>query len=110
MAIAQVVPIYETAKVNLELPACTLSGFTYLLEQYRTLFYTKPGYTEDTWHYIPTTGNPVKVPPRRIPAQYRTEVTQQLQTMLDEGIIKLLSVGIVLGWHQLFLFLKTEYA
>jgi len=56
------VPDYH-APSNIELPACTITGFTYLLEQYRTLFYTKPGYIEDAWHYIPTTGNPVKVPP-----------------------------------------------
>ena len=30
----------------------------------------------------------MKVPPRRIPAHYHTEVCQQIQTMLDEGIIR----------------------
>ena len=58
------------------------------MEKYHGLFCTKPGYTEDAWHYIPTVGNPVKVPPRRIPAHYRAEVCQQVQTMLDEGIIR----------------------
>ena len=57
------VPNYN-APPNVELPACTLTGFKYLLEQYHTLFCTKPGYTEDAWHYIPTSGNPEKVPPR----------------------------------------------
>ena len=91
MAIAQVVPIYEAAKINVaevcaisvdqesqvdvvedcavpnynvpphvEFPACTLNGFESLLERYRTLFCTKPGYTEDAWHYIPTSANQLR--------------------------------------------------
>ena len=46
------------------------------MEKYHQLFCTRPGYTENAWHYIPTAGNPVKVPPRRIPAHYRAEVCQ----------------------------------
>ena len=44
--------------------------------------------TSEAQHYIPTTGNPVRVPPRRIPAHYRDEVEQQMQEMLDLGIIE----------------------
>ena len=37
---------------------------------------------------IPTSGTPVRVPPRRIPANYRLEVEKQIQIMLKEGIIE----------------------
>ena len=39
-------------------------------------------------NFIPTTGNPVRVPPRRIPAHYSKEVEKQIQTMLEQGIIE----------------------
>ena len=81
------VPNYKAPQKS-ELPACTNPDLYCVMEKYHGLFCTKPGYTEDAWHYIPTVGNPVKVPPRRIPAHYRAEVCQQVQTMLDEGIIR----------------------
>ena len=95
MAIAQVIPIYEATQkffpscVNQEtnadiidncavpnynsptepeLPACPSPNLTCLMQKYHKLFCIKPGYTENAWHYIPTVGNPVKVPSRRIPA------------------------------------------
>ena len=71
-----------------ELPACASPNLYCVMEKYHGLFCTKPGYTEDAWHYIPTVGNPLKVLPRRIPAHYRAKVSQQVQTMLDEGIIR----------------------
>ena len=45
----------------------------------------KPGKAEGTYHNIPTSGCPVKVPPRHIPAQ---EVEKQIQIMLDNHIIE----------------------
>ena len=57
------------------------------MEKYQELFCSIPGKTNEGYHVIPTTGNPVKIPPRRIPAHYRAEVTQQIQTMLEQGII-----------------------
>ena len=47
--------------------------------------------TNATEYFIPTTGNPIKIPPRRIPVNYRAEVEQQLTTMLQQGIIKVSS-------------------
>ena len=100
MAVAQIIPIYEatqkgvlqayavsesednivdewaipdyTVPSSSELPACPNPKFCCVIERHCKLFCTTPGYTKDAWHYIPTVGNPVKVPPRRIPAHYRT--------------------------------------
>ena len=116
MAVAQVVPIYESTHKKVfqvcavfesednivdkcaipdytmpplsELPQCPNPKFYCVIEKYCKLFCSKPRYTEDAWHYITTVGNPVKVPPRCIPAHYHTEVCQQIQTMLDEGVIR----------------------
>ncbi len=46
------------------------------------------GKTTAAHHYIPTSGTPTKVPPRRIPAHFKDEVTRQLQVMLEQGIIE----------------------
>ena len=81
------VPNYS-APSNWKLPTCLLANLQGVINKYCGLFSSRPGYTEDAWHYIPTVGNPVKVPPRRIPAHYRMEVCQQLKTMLDEGFIQ----------------------
>ena len=59
-----------------------------IVEKYRELFRNCPGRTDVGEHHIPTTGNPVRVPPRRIPAQYREEVEAQIKDMLDKGIIE----------------------
>ena len=56
-----------------------------VIQQFKHLFVTKP---IGTYHYIPTSGAPVKVPPRCIPAHYRAEVEAQLQEMLDNHIIE----------------------
>ena len=58
-----------------------------VVEEYRDLFQTTPGRMDLACHFIPTTGNPVRVPPQRIPVQYRNEVDKQLEEMLQLGII-----------------------
>ena len=76
------IPDYKKSS-QFELPKCTNSQLKCMLEGYKELFCTTPGMTDSTHHYIPTVGNSVRIPPRRVPAHYRSEVTQQIQTMLE---------------------------
>ena len=71
-----------------DMPLCSDDSLRPLLDEYTNLFRTTPGCTTAAEHFIPTAGTPVKVPPRRIPANYRAEVEQQLEMMLEEGIIE----------------------
>ena len=68
--------------------SCVVPTLLPLLEQHKSLFRTSHGSTTVAEHFIPTTGTPVKVTPRRIPANYRSDVEKQIQTMLKEGIIE----------------------
>ena len=45
-------------------PECATSQLNTVLHDYRELFRNTPGVTQAAYHHIPTTGNPVKVPPR----------------------------------------------
>ena len=58
----------------MELPECPVPALNSVVAEYKDPFRTTPGDTEEACHFIPTTGNPVKVPPRRVPAHYREEV------------------------------------
>jgi len=57
------------------------------VNDFKVIFCTTPDKTNDAYH-IHTPGNPIRVPPRRVPIHYQTEVMQQLEIMLDQGIIK----------------------
>jgi len=39
-------------------------------------------------HYIPTTGAPVRIPPRCIPVHYKDAIHKQLSLMFEQGIIE----------------------
>ncbi len=80
------VPSFQRS-ADVQLPECPKASFLAIVEEYQDLFWTNPGLTDQACHFIPTTGNPVRVPPRRIPAQYRKEVDKQLEEMLQLGII-----------------------
>ena len=71
-----------------ELPECADVAFKPILVEYQDLFVTKPGVTKAACHLIPTNGPPVRVPPRRIPAHYRSDVERQIHDMLKMGIIE----------------------
>ena len=70
------------------LPEYTDGAFGKVIQTYRDLFRNTPGKTTLAQHYIPTSGPALKVPPRRIPAEYRDEVDHMIKEMLDEGIIE----------------------
>ena len=83
------VPLFIQSLDNVhDVPSCAVPTLSLLLEQYKSLFRMSPGSTTVAEHFIPTSGTPVRVPPRRIPANYRLEVEKQIQTMLKEGIIE----------------------
>ena len=60
-----------------------------LLNEFRTLFSNKPGRTGLVEHCIETgTARPIRLPPYRIPQAYRDTVKQEIQEMLQAGIIE----------------------
>ena len=81
------VPMYQEL-ISIKLPQCPKPILSSIVQQHQSLFRTVPGVTEVAQHFIPTTGNPVKVPPRRILAHYRENVEKKIQTMLAQGIIE----------------------
>ena len=58
-----------------------------MVAEYKDLFCTTPGHTSVACHHIPTKGSSIRVPPRCIPAHYRSEVERQLNQMLKQDII-----------------------
>ena len=63
-----------------------------LVKRFEVLFSTVPGSTTVAHHTIPTADHPpVRVPPRRVSAHYRTEVKRQLTEMLNRNIIRVSS-------------------
>ncbi|KAL5505558.1 hypothetical protein EMCRGX_G007010 [Ephydatia muelleri] len=70
-----------------ELPQFIKPGLAAVVNEYQDLFITLPGTTLVASHQINTSGSPVRIPARRIPAPFRDEVEEQLQQMLQKGII-----------------------
>ena len=68
-----------------------------VMDDFKTLFHTLPGKTDNADHCILTIGPPVRLPPRHIPEQYQPEVKEQIKSMLRQGIIE--ENG---EWHQLY--------
>ncbi|KAL5489229.1 hypothetical protein EMCRGX_G018297 [Ephydatia muelleri] len=82
------VPKFGNLVASFELPECPRSELKTVVGKFKTLFRTLPGKTDYADHYIPTTGSPVRVPPRRIPEQYRSVVEEQIKSRLQQGIIE----------------------
>ena len=71
-----------------DMPSCTTARFSSVLDEYRELFSETLGQTTMAERFIPTTGTPITIPPRRILGNYRVEVEEQLQQMLATGIVE----------------------
>ena len=74
--------------ISFDLPCSNDTKINTVLKEYQHLFRSVPGITTLTYHHIPTTGNPIRVPPRKIPGHYKHEVEQQIQEMLQRGVIE----------------------
>ena len=75
------------AKREFEVSVAITTSFSGIINQYKKLFCTTPAKTTQAYHHIPTKGHPIRVPPRRVPAHYRSEVERQINEMLEQGII-----------------------
>ena len=75
-------------EVRLELPQCPNPRVAVTIRKFKHLFRTSPGATSVAYHYIPTVGSPVRVPPYRIPADYRAQVQKMIEKRLEEDIIE----------------------
>ena len=74
---------------NYELPQCQTQSLQSVIHAYSWSDFEQCARerTDAAENFILTSGNPVKIPPRSIPAQYRAEVEKQIQVMLNQGII-----------------------
>ena len=48
---------------TVEKPQYSMPYLSPVIREYEHLFRTTPGCTEEAYHFIPTTGNPVRIPP-----------------------------------------------
>jgi len=80
-------PHYDRA-VTFGVPFSSDPSIGKVLKDYEHLLRSVPGSIILAYHHIPTTGNPMKVPPQRIPGHYSQEVEQLIRDMLDQGIIE----------------------
>ena len=76
------VPLFSKNFLKYDISVYNVPTVIPLLSPYKHVFRACPGNRTVTEHFIPTTGTPVKVPPQRIPANYCSEIENQIQTML----------------------------
>ena len=77
------IPIFD-ATTSYDLINCSDPTLLSLIATYKQLFSTSPRRTTIAKHLIPTTGNPVKIPPSRVTVYYCAEVQQQINSMLQQ--------------------------
>ena len=98
------IPDYGAPK-QYEFLHCEDKALSKLVTQYQDLFCVTPGHTSVSYHHIPTKGSLIRVPPRRVPAHYRSEVERQISQMLKQGIIAESSSP---GWHLQYLVPRSQ--
>ena len=81
------IPQYNKS-ISFDVPPCSDAKFSAVLMEYQHLFRSMAGITTLAYHHIPTTGNAVRVQPRRVPGHYKLEVEQQIHEMLQRGIVE----------------------
>ena len=81
------IPLFNE-KTRYDLPKYENESLASVIKEYQDIFCTTPGVSNETQHYIHTTGSPVQIPPRHVPVHYRDEVEAQIQQMLKQGIIE----------------------
>lgn len=77
----------KSQALSYEMPSYATLVLSTLIEEYKDLVQTIPGTQIVSQYFVPTTGTLVRVPPRRVPVNYHNGVEQQLQSMLQAGII-----------------------
>ena len=80
------------------------SDFRATLDKHKEIFCNIPGKSTVVEHFIPTTGNLVKIPQCRIPSNYQAEVEQKTSSMLQQGLLKEVPAH---GWLLLYLSVKN---
>ena len=76
------IPVFSEAPA-MELSECKMGNLQAVVHEFQQLFKTTLGKTDASYHYIPTTSTPVRVPPRCIPIHYRDKVLKQLHRAGD---------------------------
>ena len=93
-----------TNQASIELPECPKSGLQEVLHEYRNLFQTVPGVTGAAYHCIPIMGNPVKVPPPRIPTIEKKWKSKSRQCWIRASLKRAASHA----WYQLCLYHRNQ--
>ena len=76
------VPSFQKSTSS-QLLECPKTDILALVEEHQDLFQTNPCLTDLACHFIPTTGNPVRLQLQCVPAQYREDINRQLEKIVN---------------------------